>query len=138
MRIDPLDVFGHTIASMPLRLALAWLVGTLGAFAPLVLAHGFDIPDAFTLQLLFFPFYIFLLPFFSGWWGVPAFLLLIAFGWRVLVFLRGDSQTVELGWLFFLPYLIGIRASGDHWPMAVLVALPVLVLLARYYWLRRI
>lgn len=70
MRIDPLDIVGHTIVSMPLRLILAWVVGMAGAFTPVFIGSGFEAFEVIGWQFLFFPFYLFLVPFSAGG-GVP-------------------------------------------------------------------
>jgi hypothetical protein len=131
MRIDPTDVFAHTVVSIPLRFCLAWAVGTLGSFLPIVVGHGFDEFLAIGWVLLFFPFYLFLVAFFSGWWAFVALPLLLAWAWRVVVFLKGDGLTKELFWIFMLPYLIAIRASQDAWPWAALIAAAAIFLMAK-------
>jgi len=122
MRLDPLDNFSHTIVSLPVRLILIWATGTAGAFAPIFIQAGIDAFDVIGWQFLFFPFYLFILPFVSGWWGIFGFPLLIAFTWKSIAFLREESDAVALFWIFFLPYLIGIRMAGDRWPLAVILA----------------
>lgn len=122
MRLDPLDTISHTIVSIPARLLLAWATGTAGAFAPLFIRHGFDAFEVMRWQFLFFPFYLFVLPFFSGWWGGFGVPLLVVFAWRMAVFLREESDVTDLAWLFVLPCLIGIRASGDSWPLVAILA----------------
>ena len=121
MRIDPTEVFTHTIASIPLRVCLAWMAGTLGAFTPIFIGHGFGTFGIIGWQLLFFPFYLFLVSLLSGWWAYIAFPLLIVLIWRLFVFLREES-TSELFWMFIMPFLIGIRVSGQAWPLAALLA----------------
>ena len=122
MHVDPTEVYFQTIRSVPLRIALAWVVGALGAFTPVFIAAGFETVDMLGWQVLFFPFYLFLVASISGWWGFVAFPLLIVFAWRGLEFLRGDGYALELFWIFILPFLIGIRMSGQHWPLAALIA----------------
>ncbi len=122
MRVDPTAVFFHTIASMPLRVSLDRVVGTLGAFTPIFIQDGFESIEIIRWQFLFFPFYLFLIALFSGWWSFVAIPLLITFCWRVLVFMRDEGSTIELFWIFILPFLIGIRASTDAWPFAAFLA----------------
>jgi hypothetical protein len=131
MRIDPSSIFLHTIASVPLRVLLGWLAGTLGAFTPVFLQAGIEAWGIIHWQFLFFPFYLFLIAFFSGWWGLVAVPLLIAFGWKLLSFMREDSDLLDLAWLFLLSFLITIRCSGDHWPLAAVVAAAMLVYLIK-------
>jgi hypothetical protein len=122
MRIDPTSVFFHSIASVPLRACLAWLVGTLGAFTPLFIQHGFDAIEFIGYQFMFFPIYLFLIALFSGWWGFVALPLLLFLMWRLVEFLRNEGFAMELFWIYLLSYLIGIRASGDDWPIAAVLA----------------
>lgn len=122
MRIDPAEVFASAVASLPLRLLLAWGVGTLGAFTPLLLAHGLESFAAIGWQALFFPIYLFFTAMVSGWWGFVAVPLVVVFGWKVLVFLRGEGSGTDLCWIFLLPLLITIRASGSAWPFAAVGA----------------
>jgi hypothetical protein len=107
---------------MPLRVFLAWVVGTLGVFTPFLIRTGFDSFNIILWQLLLFPFELFIWAFLSGWWSFVAIPLLFAFCWRVLVFLRDEGSTSELFWLFILPFLIGIRGSGNDWPLAAFLA----------------
>lgn len=130
MRIDPADVFAHTVVSVPLRFCLAWTVGTLGSFMPIVIGHGFDALAGIGWVLLFFPFYLFLIALFSGWWAFVAIPLLLMWAWRALVFLREEGLTRELFWIFMLPFLIAIRASQNAWPRAALIAAIVIVSMA--------
>jgi hypothetical protein len=42
--------------------------------------------------------------------------------YKFLVVIRDESDAYSLLWLFFLPYLIGIRASDDLRPLAAMIA----------------
>lgn len=127
MRIDPSSVFLNTLASTPPRIALAWMIGTLGAFAPILIRHGFESYGIIQWQFLFLPFYLFLIAMTSGWWGFVAIPLALIFAWRLLVFVREEGSSMELLWIFVLPFLIGIRASEEAWPFAALLALGLIV-----------
>ena len=124
MRVDPSAVFLHTLASTPLRIGLAWIIGTLGSIAPIFIRHGFESFGLIQWQFLFLPFYLFLIAMMSGCVAVP---LVIVFAWRLLVFLRDEGSRMELFWIFILPFLIGIRTSEDAWPFAALLALGPIV-----------
>lgn len=121
MRFDPTAVFFHTIFSLPLRALLAWIAGSLGAFTPSFIGFGFWAFEGAGWLFMLFPIHLVLMVLFSGWWGFVAFLLLIAFGVRVFMFIR-DGMTTDLFWLFMLPFLIGIRGSMEAWPIAALLA----------------
>jgi hypothetical protein len=133
MRVDPLDIFSHTIVSLPARLVFAWALGTAGAFVPILIGNGFGAFEVIRWQFLFFPIYLFVLPLLSGWWGVLGLPLLVAFAWRIIVFLREESDVVDLGWIFILPFLIGIRATGERWPIAAIVAAAIVFGLVRFH-----
>ncbi len=134
MRIDPTTVFFHTIASMPLRVCLAWIVGTMGAFAPVLIGEGLGLDTFMGIGwlLLFFPFYLFLIAVFGGWWAFVALPLLIVFAWRLLLLLRDEGSAIDLYWWFMLAFLIGITASEDHWSYAALVAGVSMFFVVRY------
>lgn len=123
MRIDPSAVYLHTLASTPLRIGLAWMIGTLGAYAPIIIRHGFETFEVIQWQFLFFPFYLFICAMMSGWWGLVAVPLLLVLAWRLLVFVRDDGSKFELLWIFLLSFLISIRTSEEAWPFAALLAL---------------
>lgn len=131
MCIDPSAVFLHTFTSLPLRFVLAWAVGTLGAFTPIFIRHGFEAVEIIQWQFLFFPLYLFFSAMMSGWWGFVAIPLLVGLCWRLLVFLRYEGSRMELLWIFILPFLIGIRTSGDAWPFAALLAAIGIVFIIR-------
>jgi hypothetical protein len=131
MRIDPTSVFFHTIVSLPLRLVLAWCVGTLGAFTPVWLRGGVDAFAIIGWQLLLFPIYLFFVAIISGWWGLAAVPLLIVLAWRLLLFVRDESDTLDLLWIYLLSMMISIRASGGALPVAVLIVAAMGIYLTR-------
>lgn len=127
MRIDPVDIFAHTMVSAPLRFCLAWLVGTLGSFAPVFLVGGMQTLQLIGWQLLFFPFYLFLVAMFSGWWSFIAVPLLVVWAWKAFAFMKDEGTTKNLLWIFILPFLISIRTNEDVWPWPALVAVILLL-----------
>ncbi|MDB2673770.1 hypothetical protein N9Y81_02315 [Akkermansiaceae bacterium] len=126
MRLDPLDVFSHTAVSMPGRFLLAWILGTLGAFIPILIGSIFEswfgVFGVIQWQFLLLPLYLLLIALVSGWWSFVAVPLLLVFAWKFIVFLRGDGDSVALGWIFLLPCLIGFRTSGDGWPLVAILS----------------
>lgn len=118
MRTEPTAVFFHTVGSVPLRMGIAWIIGTLGILVPSFIGHGPVSLAEIGYQFLFFPLILLALAFFSGWWSFIAVPLLAVLAWRVRSFLRDEGSTIELYWMFVLPLLICIRVSGDAWPVA--------------------
>ena len=122
MRIDPTSVFIHTIASLPLRLLLAWVVGTLGAFTPLLIRHGVEAFGVAHFQAIFFPFYLLVVAISSGWWSFISIPLLLVFAWHFVTFIREEGYAFNLLWIYLLPFLITIHVSSDSWQWAALLA----------------
>ena len=58
-------------------MGLAFIVGTLGTFIPILVGGGFEVVHNVGWLLLFFPLYLFMIAFISGWWGFVAVPLLI-------------------------------------------------------------
>lgn len=119
MRTEPTAVFFHTVGSVPLRMGLAWIIGTLGILGPSFIGHGPVSLAEIGYQFLFFPLILLALAFFSGWWSFLAIPLLAILAWRVRSFLRDEGSTIELYWIFALPFLICLRVSGDAWLVAI-------------------
>lgn len=138
MRLDPLDIVAHTALSLPIRVLIVWVVGTLGAFCPLLFGYGFDAFAGLGWQMMFFPLYLFILAVASGWWAFVAVPLLLPLAWKGIRFIREDNTPHELHWIFILAYGIGIRASHERWMVAALVgvlALSLLLIAPRWQWL---
>ena len=154
MHLDPTEVFFHTVARVPVRIGLAWIVGLLGALAPalwlvlyLIVTELMERRWQFFAQLnwdffshvglplliliLMFPIFLVIATFTCGWWAWIAFPLFCVFVWRLVVFVR-EGFTSELFWLFILPYLINIKIAGDWWPLAILPAAILIFFVVRW------
>ena len=118
MRTEAAAVFFHTVGSVPLRMGIAWIIGTLGVLVPSFIGHGPLSLAEIGYQFLFFPLILLAITILSGWWSFVAVPLLAILAWRVHCFLRDEGSTIELYWIFALPFLICIRLSGNAWPVA--------------------
>ena len=134
MQIDPIDIVKHRIASTPVRMACAWLVGSLGAAIPVVITHSGHLSLVVFLKVMFFPIYMFVMIFTSGLWGIVAGLLFCILCWRLFMFLCEDGDSMDLPWIFVLSAAISLKASGNAWPQAggiVIVFFVIAALLQR-------
>jgi len=122
MRIDPLDVIANALASLPVRLAIAWLSGIAGAFTPLILAKGVYAFQSFGWQWVLFPVYLLYMAVDAGWWTIFAIPLLALLGWRMIAFMRNENTGSDLFAIFSISYLIGIRGAGTHWFLGLILA----------------
>lgn len=133
MRIDPAAVFVHTLASLPARVAVVWIVGALGAFSPILFRDGgFGNIDVFLGQLAFLPVYL-LWATLDGWWTLLTLPLLLAFLWHAVIFIRDDDSTADLFWIFMPPCLISLPAHGSLGTSVVLLTAASLFLVIRRY-----
>ena len=122
MRIDPLDVIANALASLPVRLAIAWLCGITGAFTPLFLSKGFYAFQYLGWQWVLFPVYLLYMAVDAGWWTIFAIPLLALLGWRMIAFMRNENTGSDLFAIFSISYLIGIRGAGTHWFLGLMLA----------------
>ena len=115
-------VWADTIRSVPRRFMTAWVLGALGTAAPAAMR---DLGDVIEMGLFFalgWPLALFLFAMGSGWWGLIAVPLLLVLAWHMFRFVQDDSPDGDAAFkVLAIAYLAGIRASGDHWPMAVLI-----------------
>jgi hypothetical protein len=122
MRIDPLDVVANALASLPLRLAMAWLCGMAGAFTPLFISNGFHAFQSLGWKWLLFPVYLLYIAVDSGWWTFVAIPLLGMLGWRMIAFMRNENTGTDLFAIYTISYLIGIQAADSNWPIGLILA----------------
>jgi hypothetical protein len=135
MRIDPIEVFSSALAITPLRILIAWLAGSVGAFLPAILGSGLDATAFLGWQIGFFPFYLLVVVLNSGWWAVVAMPMIIVLAFKMLMFLRNDNEGSDLIIIFSLSYFISIRMIDANWLYGVLVG--ILLVLASYLCVRR-
>jgi len=122
MRIDPLDVIANALASLPLRLAIAWLCGIAGSFMPLFISKGFCAFQSLGWHWLLFPAYLLYMAVDGGWWTIVALPLLAMLAWRMIAFMRNENTGSDLVSIFTISYLIGIRAAESHLLIGILLA----------------
>ena len=119
---DQPTVWANTLASVPRRFLAAWLVGALGTAAPATLRDLGDVFEMWWGFILAWPLFLFLFAMGSGWWGLIAVPLLLVLAWHMFRFVQDDQPDgVMAAKIFAIAYLAGIRASGDHLLLAVLL-----------------
>lgn len=114
MKWDPAEVFVNAIAITPIRLLVAWLAGSVGAFLPAVIGRGADAFEFLGWQIAFFPFYLVIMAFMSGWWGVIAVPLILVVAYKLCRFMISDNTGSELMVILTLAFLIAIRSGLDE------------------------
>ena len=136
MKWDPPEVFINAIALTPVRLIAAWVAGSIGAFIPIFIGGGFEALDLLAWQLLFFPFYLAVVAFFSGWWALIAVPLIMIFSYKLFRFMTNDNTGSDLMVMLSLAFLITIRV-GYH-SSAVITSFLAAVILGATYWMTKL
>lgn len=138
MRIDPVDVFGHSTMSMPLRLLVAILCIWAGMLSRFALDH-----DEFRYHhplesLLFFPFTLANAAVSDGLWGVVAVPCLVATVWTVVTFAYdGRGGAYALFNLYVFAYLIVMFRADKTPTLAILLGATLVIIFSVVNVLRR-
>ena len=136
MKYDPVEVFVNAIAITPIRFLFAWLAGSFGSFLPGVLSDGKDAFEILAWQIFLFPFYLVVVAFMSGWWGVVAVPLILVVSYKLCRFMINDNTGSDLMVIFLLTYLIAMRV-GLHSSMILTSICGVVLLVATYFLVKR-
>jgi hypothetical protein len=136
MKFDPVDICANAIAITPIRFLFAWLAGSMGSFLPVVFSDGKDAFEILAWQTFMFPFYLVVVAFMSGWWGVIAVPLILVVAYKLCRFMINDNTGSDLMVIFLLTYLIAIR-GGLHSSMFLTSICGVVIFVATYYLVRR-
>ncbi len=121
MRIDPVDVIGNTLFSLPWRFILGFLCMIAGllsrmAFDDRGLEH-YHVIDS----LMFFPLTFTESALFAGTWALVALPALIASIWMIIVFAYdGRGGAFGLFALYVFSYLI-VMFRGETAPMGAII-----------------
>ncbi len=113
MKIDPVDVWSSTTLSGLLRIVLAYVCGTIGAFLPAFFDEGIGFISIHHSLLLLFPVHLALLPMGNVWPGCLALVWFSCLLWRFIVLLGDGDVLDELIWIFILTYLLGLGVCDD-------------------------
>ncbi|MCP5537266.1 MAG: hypothetical protein H7A51_13680 [Akkermansiaceae bacterium] len=135
MKWDPSEVFVNSIALTPVRVLAVWVAGSIGAFIPVFIGGGFEALELLAWQVLFFPFYLVIVAFFSGWWGLVAVPLIMVFAYKLIRFMTNDNTGSDLMVILSLSFFITIRV-GYH-SSAVITSILAVIILGVTYWLTR-
>ncbi|MCW1917023.1 hypothetical protein OJ996_25765 [Luteolibacter sp. GHJ8] len=128
MRVDPLDLIGHSISGMLLRTALAWFaiwIGfTLAGLTGLG-SVGESLQDSLSSAPLL-PLTIVAIAVGSGWWSWIALPLSFILAYRALTFISREGGFIELLLLIPLSFLVCAQC-GDLDENLMMIAVPFVV-----------